>query len=132
MALGYSPSQHRKRAKNYADSTLLTLKSFKKAIESGNCVAARGSLVEASITAGAAYAEDFDVGRRKKRSISSHPSIKAVRAAKNVMIKACPMKKAKKSSATFKKMSMAEAKKIDALIKAAKAGRIKGAKVGTF
>lgn len=131
MALGFAPSKHRRRAKNYAESTAMTLRSFKKALAKGNCPGARSMLVEASITAGAAYAEDYDVGRKKQKSISAHPSVKAVREAKKLMGSACKVKPAKKGGG-FTKMSMAEAKKLDAFIKAAVAGKIKGAKVGRF
>lgn len=97
MALGFAPSKHRRRAKSYAESTAIALKSLKKAVEKGNCPGARSMLVEASITAGAAYAEDFSVGRKKQKAISAHPSVKAVREAKKLMQKACPTKARKKA-----------------------------------
>lgn len=96
MALGFSPSQHRKRSRSYNASTSTILKSLQKAVAKGNCPGARSMLVEASITAGAAYAEDFDIGRKKKKSISAHPAIKAVRAAKKLMQAKCPTKAKKK------------------------------------
>lgn len=92
MALGYGPSQHRKRSKSYAASTAMGINAIHKYLSKGNCIAARSALVEASITAGAAYAEDSDIGRKKRRSISSHPSIKSVREAKKLLMKKCPMK----------------------------------------
>ena len=133
MALGFSPTQHRKRARSYNASTSMTLKSFRKAIAKGNCPGARSMLVEAAITAGAAYAEDYDVGRKTQKSISSHPAIKAVRVAKKLMGAACKVS-AKKKGGSFKKMSKAEAASIDKLMKKAAKGKLKGkgVKVGKF
>ena len=98
MALGFTPAKHRARARSYNASTAMTLKSFRKAIAKGNCPGARSMLVEASITAGAAYAEDFSIGRKKQKAISAHPAIKAVRVAKKLMGTACTVsaKKGKK------------------------------------
>ena len=131
MALGFTPSKHRRRAKSYEASTAIGLKSFKKALAKGNCAGARSMLIEAALTAGIAYAEDHDIGRKKQRSISAHPSVKAVREAKKLMGAACKVS-ARKKAAGFKKMSKAEAKKLDAFIKKAAKGKVKGVKVGTF
>ena len=96
MALGFSPAQHRRRSRSYNASTSHTLKALRKAVAKGNCPGARSMLVEASITAGAAYAEDYDIGRKKQKSISAHPAVKAVRIAKKLMQAACPTKARKK------------------------------------
>lgn len=130
MALGFAPSKHRSRARSYNASTAMTLKSFRKAIAKGNCPGARSMLVEASITAGAAYAEDYSIGRKKQKSISAHPAIKAVRVAKKLMSAAC--KVSAKKGGSFKKMSKAEAASIDKLMKKAAKGKIKGVKVRKF
>lgn len=96
MALGFAPSKHRRRAKSYNASTSLALKSLQKAVAKGNCPGARSMLVEAAITAGAAYAEDYDIGRKKQKAISAHPAVKAVRAAKKLMQAKCPTKAKKR------------------------------------
>lgn len=96
MALGFTPSKHRARARSYNASTSTILKSFRKAIAKGNCPGARSMLVEASITAGAAYAEDYSIGRKKQKAISAHPAIKAVRVAKKLMGAACKVSAKKK------------------------------------
>lgn len=100
MALGSSPSTHRKRSEAYTESTEHSLKSFHSAIAQGSCFIARNALIAAAETAGAAAANDREVRRRKKRAFTKHPAIRMVAAAKKVMQEKCPMnfkgKKAKK------------------------------------
>lgn len=130
MSLGSSPKKHMKQKKAFTASLDRDIKEFRKHLRKGprGCRAAGHSLLNVGFAAGAAFSEMKGVSR--KSSSAKKPTGKAVSRALKALAafdKVC-MPKAK----GFKKMSKAEAAKIDKMMKKAAAGKLKGVKVKKF